>query len=196
MWNERYRADDYVYGKEPNDFVRDTVKDLPVGDVLCLADGEGRNGVHLAELGHRVTSVDLSEVGLTKAQQLAAERNVALITVVADLAEFDLGEEAWDLIISVFAHLPPDVRRPLYRRVGRALRPGGRLVLEGYTIAQIGKGTGGPPVPEMMYSLAELTEDLEGLVIEHAVELDREVNEGSGHTGTGSVVQVIATRPA
>lgn len=194
LWDERFDRDDYVYGDQPNDFVRDSVQSIEAGDVLCLADGEGRNGVHLAELGHRVTSVDLSVVGLRKAEALAAQRGVELTTVHADLADLDLGEQRWDLIVSVFAHLPPEVRRSLYQRVARALRPGGRLVLEGYTVAQLGKGTGGPPVPEMMYSLAELTEDLADLTIEHGVELDREVIEGPGHTGIGSVVQVVAVR--
>lgn len=195
VWNERYSGDDYLYGTEPNDFVRDATRGLAPADTLCVADGEGRNGVYLASMGHKVTSVDLSDVGLAKGRELAAQKHVPLHTITADLADFDLGDQQWDLIVSVFAHLPPATRRDVNRRIVPALRGGGRLVLEAYTAAQIGKGTGGPPVPELTYSLAELTEDLDGLTIEHGVELEREIIEGSGHSGIGSVVQVVARRP-
>jgi len=196
MWDERYSSDDYVYGVLPNDFVKERAHGLVPGDALCLADGEGRNGVHLAELGHRVTSVDLSTVGLDKANRLAAQRGVELNTVLADLGDYELGESQWDLIVSVFAHIPPTARRALHRRIETALRPGGRFIVEAYTVNQLGNGTGGPPTAELMYSLDELLADLHGLTIEHGVEVERSVVEGAGHTGIGAVVQLVATRPA
>lgn len=195
MWESRYGADDYVYGTEPNEFLAACVADLPPGDALCIADGEGRNGVHLATLGHRVTSVDLTEAGMGKAARLAAAREVELTTVVADLADFDLGEDRWDLVVSIFAHTPPPIRRRLHAAMSTTLRPGGRLVLEAYTPDQVGRGTGGPPVPELTMTLAGLIEELAGLEIEHGVELERPVLEGRGHTGVGAVVQVVARRP-
>ena len=93
MWEGRYGADEFVYGTEPNEFLTEAVAGINPGDVLCLADGEGRNGVYLATLGHRVTSVDLTQSGMDKAARLAAERGVELTTVVADLADYDLGSE-------------------------------------------------------------------------------------------------------
>ena len=131
MWNERYGVDEYLYGHEPNDFLAEVMADEPPVDVLCVADGEGRNGVHLARLGHRVTSVDISEAGIAKARALAEREGVALETVIADLATFDLGTDRWDVVVSIFAHTPPPVRRRLHGALATALRPGGRLVLAG-----------------------------------------------------------------
>ncbi len=193
-WNARYGAtEEYVYGVEPNDFLRHSIEGTPAGDVLCLADGEGRNGVYLASLGHRVTSVDLTEAGMAKADRLAAERGVALTTIVADLAQFDLGRERWDLIVSVFAHTPPPTRARVHGAIAEALRPAGRLILEAYTPDQIGRGTGGPPVPELTMTLDGLGRELTGMTITEGRETVRPVIEGPGHTGDGSVVQVIAT---
>lgn len=196
VWEARYGADDdYWYGTEPNDFLAASAATLPIGDVLCLADGEGRNGVHLAGLGHRVTSVDLTSSGMAKAARLAADRGVPLTTVVADLATFDLGVARWDLIVSIFAHTPPPIRARVHGALATALRPGGRLILEAYTPDQIGRGTGGPPVPELTMTLAGLRNELVGLTIEHGAEFVRPVIEGPGHTGDGAVVQVLASRP-
>ncbi len=194
MWEERYRAaDGFLYGTEPNDFVAESVAGLPIGDALCLADGEGRNGVYLAGLGHHVTSVDVAATGLAKAARLAADRGVELITILADLADFDLGENRWDLIVSVFAHTPPQVRARVHAAVAPALRRGGRFILEAYTPDQIGRGTGGPPIPELTMTLDGLRRELKGMTIEHGIEKIRPVIEGPGHTGVGAVVQVIAT---
>ncbi|MCB0990153.1 MAG: class I SAM-dependent methyltransferase [Acidimicrobiales bacterium] len=196
MWDQRYSVDEYVYGTAPNDFLRQQADSLRPGSALCLADGEGRNGVYLAELGHAVTSVDLSTVAMAKAAALADQRGVTLSTHVADLAAFDLGEARWDLVVSIFAHTPPTIRRDVHRRVTHALRPGGTLVLEAYTPDQIGRGTGGPPVAEMTMTLQGLIDELEGLDIVHGVELVRPVVEGAGHTGDGAVVQVVAVKPS
>ena len=196
MWNDRYGVEHYVYGHEPNDFVVEMMADTPPGEVLCVADGEGRNGVYLAGLGHHVTSVDISEAGIAKAQALAADRGVDLTAIVADLGEFDLGAERWDTIVSVFAHTPPPVRQRLHASLATALRPGGRLILEAYTPDQIGRGTGGPKVPELTMDLERLRAELIGLELTHEAELVRSVVEGPGHTGDGAVVQVIAQRPA
>lgn len=193
-WQARYSAAHYVYGTEPNEFLRDVVAGLPPGDVLCLADGEGRNSVFLAERGHRVTAVDLSANGIEKARTLAAERNVTITTVVADLATYDLGVARWDLIVSIFAHTPPAVRQRVHQAVVAALRPGGRFILEAYTPAQIGRGTGGPATADMTMTLAGLTSELAGLTMTHGVELERDIVEGTNHTGIGAVVQVIAAR--
>jgi SAM-dependent methyltransferase len=193
MWESRYGGtEDYLYGVEPNDFLRRSIEGLPPGDVLCLADGEGRNGVYLAGLGHRVTSVDLTEAGPAKARLLAAERELDLNTIVADLADFDLGHRAWDVIVSIFAHTPPPVRARVHGAVADALRPGGRLILEAYTPDQIGRGTGGPPIPELTMTLAGLGDELTGMTIIEGTETVRPVMEGPGHTGDGAVVQVIA----
>ena len=193
MWESRYDSDEYVYGTTPNDFLVTSVADLPPGRALCLADGEGRNGVYLATLGHAVTSVDMTEAGMAKAAALAKVQGVALTTVVADLADYDLGEDRWDLIVSIFAHMPPSIRSEMHDNIATALAPGGRLILEAYTPNQIGRGTGGPKVPELTMTLEGLREELTAMEIVSGCETIRSVTEGPGHTGDGAVVQVIAT---
>ncbi len=195
MWDERYQQPDYVYGREPNAFLRERVSRIPGGRVLSLADGEGRNGVFLASSGFAVTTVDSSTVGVEKAVRLAEERGVSVDIRVGDLAHFDLGNDAWDGIVSIFCHVPPPVRSALHRQVVAGLKPGGVLVLEAYTAAQLGRGTGGPPVAELMMSASMLAQELDGLVFEHLEELEREVVEGAGHTGVGAVVQCVAVKP-
>ncbi len=194
-WEARYAAAEYFYGTAPNDFLRERLPMVPVGRALCLAEGEGRNAVHVAEAGHETWSVDLTESGVEKTRRLADERGVHVEAVTADLAQWELGEACWDLVVSVFAHLPPAVRSDLHRRVVHALRPGGVLLLEAYTPEQIGRGTGGPPVPELTMTLDALREELAGLEFHHGAELVREVVEGSGHTGTAAVVQLVAVKP-
>jgi len=194
MWNERYSTQDYVYGKLPNDFLKEVSVKLTRGRTLCLAEGEGRNAVFLATLGHDVLAVDLSIVGLNKAQALATEHCVEIQTEVADLAGYDLGESKWDTIVSIFCHLPPEVRKRLHSQIAKALVPGGVFVLEAYTPDQLGFGTGGPPVAEMMMSLEALKDELSGLYFEHAVEIERDVCEGFFHTGRGAVVRLLARK--
>lgn len=194
MWDQRYSSPDFFYGTEPNDFLRAEVARLPRGDVLCIGDGEGRNGVWLAQQGLAVTAVDASAVGLAKARSLAAVRGVPLTTVHADLATFDFGASRWDAVVSIFCHLPSALRREVYARVPRGLRPGGVVLLESYSPAQLGRGTGGPPVADMLVDLAALREDFAGLVIEFGVECEREVLEGKGHRGRSAVVQFVARK--
>lgn len=195
MWNERYSAPGYAYGTEPNSFLAASAPTIPMGRVLSLADGEGRNGVYLASLGHAVTAVDASSVGLEKAQRLAAQRGVALTTLVADLQDFAISPRAWEGIVSIFCHLPPALRRRVHAQVVHGLVPGGLFILEAYTPAQLAHGTGGPSAVELLPALAVLREELAGLELVHAVELERDVHEGEFHRGRSAVVQIIARRP-
>ncbi|NLB06036.1 MAG: class I SAM-dependent methyltransferase [Desulfobulbaceae bacterium] len=195
MWDERYATDEYLYGTEANAFLTSVIDRIPPGRVLCLAEGEGRNAVWLAEQGRSVTAVDASPVGLDKARQLAAGRGVYIDAVVADLADYPIPADHWDAIVSIFCHIRPDLRLDLHRRSVRGLRPGGVFVLEAYTTAQLRHRTGGPPNEAMLMTLAGLRQELAGLDFVHAVECEREVVEGRLHHGLGAVVQVVAIRP-
>ncbi len=195
-WNARYAEAGWAFGTEPNDFLREHAAALPAGGrVLCLAEGEGRNAVHLAGLGHDVLAVDRADVGLAKARALARERGTDIATVVADLANFPLESDAWDGIVSIFAHVEPDVRRRLHAQVPGALRRGGVLLLEAYTPSQVERDTGGPPDATRLMTLELLRAELPGLVFERAREIERDVIEGRYHTGRASVVQLVARRP-
>lgn len=196
MWDQRYAGEGYAYGTEPNDFLVAMADRLPAGGrVLCLGEGEGRNAVWLARRGFAVTGVDASAVGLAKARRLAGAAGVAIETVHADLAGLDLGESCWDAVVSIFCHLPLPLRRRVHAGVVRALAPGGVFLLEAYTPAQLSLATGGPPDVALMMNLAELRAELAPLVIEHGLELERDIHEGLYHHGRGAVVQVLARRP-
>ena len=194
-WDERYATEDYLYGTAPNDFLAEMISRLPVGDTLCVAEGEGRNAVWLAERGHRVVAVDASSVGLDKARRLAEQRGVAITTEVADLGRYPLEPESYDLVVSIYAHTPREARVFLHANLVRALRPGGKLLLEAYTPKQLGYNSGGPPDIEKLMSLEGLRHELHGLVFEHGIECEREVFEGKLHTGKGAVVQLLAVKP-
>lgn len=195
MWDERYDTDDYVYGIHPNKFLVSIADKIPVGKTLCLAEGEGRNAVYLASLGHDVVAVDSSAVGLKKAKRLAQQKGVEIETVVQNLEELDIQPNSWDAIVSIFCHLPEASRKALHTKVQAGLRSGGMYVLEGFTPDQLKFKTGGPPSPERLFHLQDLAEELDGLEYEHATEIERDVLEGLFHTGRAAVVQVIAFKP-
>lgn len=197
MWNQRYSEPGFAYGTEPNDFLAaNAERYLPAkGEVLCLAEGEGRNAVFLARRGFRVTGVDGSAVGLAKARTLADQHGVEIQTVVADLADFDLGVARWDGIVSIWCHTPSVLRARLHRAVAQALRPGGVLLLESYTPKQLEYKTGGPPTADMLMTLAEVRAELAGLDFIEGQEKLREVHEGKFHDGMSAVLQVVARRP-
>ena len=195
MWDQRYNTPEYIYGKTPNDFLVEMIDRLPKGEVLSLAEGEGRNGVYLAQQGCRVTGVDSSAVALQKAQNLAAERGVQLTTLHRNLSELEIEPAAWDAVVSIFCHLPAPLRASLHRQVVQGLRPGGCLLLEAYTPRQLEFRTGGPPTIELMMDLKTLRQELEGLNLEHAREVERDIREGSYHNGRSAVVQILARKP-
>jgi SAM-dependent methyltransferase len=195
-WDARYAEPGFVYGTEPNDFLSSVVDRLPHGRALSLGEGEGRNAVFLARAGWHVIAVDRSRVGLRKATVLAAQRGVPVAACVADLAAFPLPATWFDVIVSIFCHLPRELRRRVHGAAVRALRPGGMLVLEAYTPCQLAFGTGGPSVPELLATVEDLRTDLAGLTFIIARECEREVIEGRFHRGRGAVVQVLAVREA
>jgi len=199
MWDERYSQPGYAFGTQPNEFLQEHFSRIPPGGrVLCLAEGEGRNGVFLAEQGYEVTGVDLSPVGLKKAQALAAERKVQITTRVADLADFDPGTDAWDGVVSIAVHLPPEVRKALHARVVASLRSGGVFILEGFTEKQLEMpGKGGPSAEhrELFLSLEAVCREIAGLQVLIGREIERIMDGGDHHRGASAVLQLVAQKP-
>jgi len=195
MWDERYSGDDYAFGTAPNDFLVLMEDRLPRGKALCLGEGEGRNAVWLAGQGFDVTGVDASRVGLDKGLRLAKDRGVTIQVVHADLSDYAVEPAAWNVIVSIFCHLPPALRCTLHADAVAGLKPGGMFLLEAYTPAQLGMGTGGPPALERMMDLETLRIELAGLKFVHARELERTVHEGDYHNGSGAVVQIVGIKP-
>jgi SAM-dependent methyltransferase len=194
MWDERYSAEEYAYGKTPNEFLEANYSVIPKGNVLCLAEGEGRNAVFLAKQGYSVTAVDASQVGLQKAQKLAEEQGVSIEYIHADLAVFDIGENRWEGIVSIFCPLPSALRKALHKKVVAGRKPHGVYLVEAYTPEQLKHGTGGGNSADSMTTKQSLLLELDGLTFKHLIELERDVIEGVYHTGLGAVVQAIASK--
>ena len=196
FWNQRYSESDWAYGQEANTFLQEQAAALPPGDALCLAEGQGRNAVFLARLGHRVIAQDLSAVGLNCAQQLASSQGVSLQTLCCDLAAFEPEACSTDLVVAIWMHLPVALRQVVHRRAVAALRPGGRLILEAYAPEQRNLGTGGPPVAELLIDPDDLRHELAGLELELFRTLQRWIDEGPYHHGESAVVQVVGRKPS
>jgi len=194
MWNERFAADGYAYGEEPNEFLADSMHLIPRGRVLCLAEGQGRNAVYLARHGYEVTAVDWSEAGLDKARKLAEKHYVTIHTVMADLNAYKIKPESWSGIIAIFAHLDPSLRQRIHNACVNGLVPGGVMILEAYTPDQLSYGTGGPKDPDLLMTRSRLIDEFAGLNVLHAVEMVRRVSEGKHHTGDAAVVQFVGQK--
>ncbi|MEN2750841.1 methyltransferase domain-containing protein [Psychrobacter sp. FBL11] len=198
MWDERYSEPGFAFGTEPNDFLKEQFQRIPAGGrVLCLAEGEGRNAVFLAEQGYRVTAMDLSDVGLNKALKLAMDKDVTITTQVADLADYQFGENEWDGIVSIWAHMPTDVRRYIHTQIVPALRPNGVFILEAYTEQQLSmEAVGGPPAAQKarFNSLKNMQNELTELQEIIGVEKQRMVLEGKYHQGLSAVVQFVGKK--
>lgn len=196
FWDQRYSGSELVYGEAPNEFLASMAHRFPTtGSALDIGAGEGRNAIFLASRGLDVLAVDQSTVGLQKAQRLAAQRGLRLATQVADLNDFNPPNASFDLISSIFVHLPSPLRATVYARLRAWLKPGGVFVLEAYAPDQLQRSTGGPKDPDMLPSLPTVLSELRDLKIEHQAALVRTVVEGSFHSGEASVIQVVASAP-
>ena len=194
FWDARYSAAHYAYGTSPNDYLKKQIARIPPGGrVLCLADGEGRNSVFLAEQGYQVTSLDISTQGLEKGRALAKQRGVRIDFVAADINQFELKEGHWDGIVSIFLHLPAKLRRVLHQRAVRALRPGGVLIYQAYNHEQFGKGTGGPPEQSLLPHPQDVLADFEQTTVVDFYAGTRTLTEGALHNGPGCVTEITVT---
>lgn len=197
FWDQNFSVAGYKYGTAPNAFlVAQAHRMAPASDVLVPGDGEGRNGVWLAQQGHRVTAMDGSSVGLRKAQALAHERGVTISTVLGDLADWTPEPSAFDAVVLTFVHLPPAIRSGAHRRLAAALRPGGLLLLEAFHPLQLQHASGGPKDAAMLYTTELLRADV-GAVLDEQWAWSGEVtlDEGPGHQGLAHVTRWIGRRP-
>ncbi|MEY8879500.1 MAG: class I SAM-dependent methyltransferase [Leptothrix sp. (in: b-proteobacteria)] len=196
-WDARFRADGYLFGTEPNAWLRAKASIWSAGQrVLCVADGEGRNSVWLARQGLVVEAFDVSEVGVAKARQLAIGAGVTVDHQVADCDQYAWPEAAFDGIAAIFIQFAdPTQRARLFAAMVRSLKPGGTLLLHGYTPKQLDYRTGGPPLLSHLYTEALLREAFADLTIEHLAAYEAEIDEGSGHRGRSALIGLVARRP-
>ncbi|MHC0054352.1 SAM-dependent methyltransferase [Actibacterium sp. D379-3] len=196
MWNERFAGQGYVFGTEPAAFLRRAGPWLVPGQTaLSVADGEGRNSVWLAQQGLRVTAMDGAPNAVAKARALAAARDVSVDFQVGDIAEWDWGAVQYDVVVAVFIQFAgPALRDRIFAGLDRALKPGGLLLLHGYAPRQVGYGTGGPPMVENMYTTDLLAARFAGYDIHRLADYDAELAEGTAHSGTSALIDLIATK--
>jgi SAM-dependent methyltransferase len=193
-WDERYDHERYFYGRTPNEFVADQLPALPAGRGLYLAEGEGRNVVFAAGLGHHAVAVDSSAVGRRKALALAEDRGVGIHYHVADILDDRWDEQAWDHVVLCFVHVPPEQRAELHRRVAACLKPGGALIFTSFSKAQFGRHSGGPPRLDWLHDLDEVRAEFPGVEFEQAVEREVDLREGVGHHGLAMVIEMVGTK--
>jgi SAM-dependent methyltransferase len=196
-WQDRYSGADYAFGREPNGFLKSCQHLLPrSGRALAVADGDGRNGVWLAEQGLAVRSIDFSQMGQTKARALAAERNVKVDFELADVHSWAYPEAAFDVVAEIFAQFSsPEERLVKWAGMRRALKSGGLLIIQGYTPKQLVYGTGGPKQRENLYTRALLEQAFADFRDISIVEEERELNEGASHKGMSAVIGLTARKP-
>jgi SAM-dependent methyltransferase len=194
-WNKKYQGKDYFYGTEPNDFLRAIANTwTSPKKILCIAEGEGRNAVFLASLGHQVKAIDSSSVARDKALALAKAKDLTINYELADLNEFDFGQETWDVIVSIFCHLPDKLRQQVHFGVEAGLVKEGIFLLEAYTPEQINFDTGGPKDLALLYDPQHMINDFSQLTWSINHHTQREIYEGKGHHGMSSVVQLLGVK--
>ena len=194
-WDERYVVDEYVYGKDPNLFLKQNYKVIPKGNVLCVADGEGRNGVWLAKNGYNVTSIDFSPKAVEKINRLAQENNVSIKTICDDLLNYDLDKNMYDGIVSIFAHFKVEEINKLHSKYFNALKPNGVFFMEVFAKEQLPLKTGGPKDISLLFD----TQDIQKSFPSGEIELLKKdivyLHEGNIHDGKAIVVRAIVRKP-
>jgi SAM-dependent methyltransferase len=195
-WNRRFAGADFLFGTEPNQWLRTQAEVWQSGQrVLCVADGEGRNSVWLAARGLQVDAFDISEQGVAKARQLAASRGVTVDFSVAGCDEYAWPQAAFDGVAAIFVQFAdPAMRERLFAHIVRSLKPGGALVLQGYTPKQLNYRTGGPPVASHLYTEAMLREAFAEMEILKLGEYEADIAEGTGHFGRSALIGLVARR--
>jgi len=197
FWNERFDKKEFIFGKEPNEYLVEQASLYlkPNSSVLCIADGEGRNGVWLAKQGMRVTGFDVSDIALSKANQFAADNKVNIQYSLCDTDGFDWQTNSYDAVVAIFIQFAdPEMRARIFKQVHQTLKPGGLFILQGYTPKQLEYKTGGPSLIEHLYTeemIRELSQDFEILQLQC---YEKELSEGARHIGMSALLGMVAKK--
>jgi len=197
MWNERFSKPGYLFGTDPAQFMLNHESYFKPGlSALAVADGEGRNSTYMAGRGVAVTAMDSSDVGIEKARALALAQGVEVDFQLADITHWDWRAKAYDLVVGVFIQfVGPEARAALFHGLRQAVKPGGYILLHGYTPKQLDYGTGGPGRLENLYTEDMLRQAFDGFEIVELVSYERELDEGAGHAGMSALVDMVVRKP-
>jgi len=197
FWNERFDKEEFIFGKEPNEYLVEKAKQYlkSKNKVLCIADGEGRNGVWLARQGMQVVGFDASDIALVKAKQFAKEHQVEVEYSFSDTDSYAWPENTYDAVIGIFIQFAdPEMRARIFQQTYKTLKPGGLFILQGYTPKQLEYKTGGPSLIEHLYTeemIRDLTKDFKILEL---VSYEKELSEGPRHTGMSAILGLVAKK--
>lgn len=196
-WDKRFSTAGFWFGEQPNAFLqREAARLRPAAEVLSVADGEGRNAIHLAERGHRPTAFDLSPVAVEKARRWALERGVQVDFRLGEVDTWNWTPAAFDAVVAIFVQFAgPAMRKRLFEGMWRTLKPGGLLLMQGYTPKQLEYGTGGPGKLDHLYTpqmLRDLLPQAQWLLLS---EHEEELEEGRGHVGRSALIDAVALKP-
>ena len=196
-WNQRFQAPGFLFGTQPNTWLRDHASHWQPGQrVLCVADGEGRNSVWLARRGVQTDAFDISEVGVAKARVLARDTGVSVNFQISDCDAYPWPVAAYDGVAAIFVQFAdPALRARLFANIVRCLRPGGTLVLQGYTPRQLDYKTGGPSIASHLYTEGMLRDAFASLEILELLEYEADLSEGTGHSGRSALIGMVARLP-
>lgn len=199
FWNERFDKEEFIFGKEPNEYLVEQTNQYlkPGNSVLCIADGEGRNGVWLAKRGMQVTGFDVSDIALMKANQFAKENNVEIQYSLCDTDGFDWQANAYDAVIGIFIQFAdPVMRARIFEQVHQTLKPSGIFILQGYTPKQLEYKTGGPSLIEHLYTEEMIRDLIREFEILNLICYEKELSEGARHTGMSALLGMVAKKSA
>lgn len=194
FWNERFAESEFAYGTEPNQFFAEQLESLTAGKLILPADGEGRNAVYAAEKGWDVQAVDYSTSAKEKALKLAKDKSVSINYDLSDLLQYDFGHEVYDATAFIYVHLPRSIIKDVYTNVIKSLKSGGKVIVEVYSVNQLGRDSGGPNDERVLYTEEKLRELLSGTHIEWMKEIEIDLNEGKYHVGKAMVIRVVAEK--
>jgi 2-polyprenyl-3-methyl-5-hydroxy-6-metoxy-1,4-benzoquinol methylase len=194
FWNERYSEQEFVYGTEPNTFLKEQLATLMAGKILFPCEGEGRNAVFAAQQGWQVNAFDQSEEGFKKAQQLARQNNVEVHYQIADALAVEYPKESFDVIALIYAHFPSTIRQEVHQKMVSWLKPGGCIILEAFNPTQLKNSSGGPKDITMLLTMEILEENFKGLTIEALAYETIILQEGKFHQGEAEVVRFVGRK--
>lgn len=199
IWNERYSVSEYVYGEQPNTYLKEQLENISGDHILFAGEGEGRNAVYAATKGWNVSAFDISLEGRKKAMQLASRHHVQIDYQVGELHDLNYLKEQFDVIALIYTHFSAESRSMIHKAVSHYLRPGGTIILEAFSKSQIryqikGDGGGGPKNIDMLYSLEDIQSDFEDFKIIELIETEVCLTEGDFHNGKGSVIRFVGQK--